>query len=84
MQVLGFLYLSLKCANSENSFIFKTGEKRKTINTQIYYTNQMKLIWEAIEIFPNWMSRAGRCARGWAPVLGLLSCCPCADVRAHL
>lgn len=29
MQVLCFLYLSLKCANSENSFIFKTGEKKK-------------------------------------------------------
>lgn len=43
MQVLCFLYLSLKCANSENSFIFKTGEKRKNINTQRYYTNQMKL-----------------------------------------
>lgn len=37
MQVLCFLYLSLKCANSENSFIFKNGEERKNINTQVLH-----------------------------------------------
>lgn len=41
MQVLYSLYLSLKCANSENSFIFKNEEKRWNINTQRNYTNEM-------------------------------------------
>lgn len=43
MQVLGSLYLSLKCANSENSFIFKNGEKRQNSNIQRNYTNKMYL-----------------------------------------
>lgn len=29
MQELCFLYLSRKCANGENSFIFKNGKKKK-------------------------------------------------------
>lgn len=49
MQVLCSLYLSLKCANSENSF--KNGGKRWNINTQRNYTNKMEFcIWEAINI----------------------------------
>lgn len=74
MQVLGFLYLSLKCANSENSFILRLEKKKDYKYSDILHKSD-----EA-----DWMSRAGRCARGWAPVLGLLSRCPCADVRAHL
>lgn len=35
MQVLCSLYLSLKCAKSENSFIFKNGEKGWNINREI-------------------------------------------------
>lgn len=44
------LYLSLKCVNSENSFIFKNDEKRQNIIPQKNYTNKMKFcIWKATE-----------------------------------
>lgn len=35
-----FLIFKPQCANSENSFIFKNGEKRWNINTQRNYTNK--------------------------------------------
>lgn len=84
MQVLGFLYLSLKCANSENSFIFKTGKKRKNINTQIYYTNQMKLHLGSYRNIPELDEQAGRvhadglqCWACWAVVPVLTSGLTC-------
>lgn len=42
MQVLCSLYLSLKCANIENSFIFKNGEKEKNIkySEKLYKLNE--------------------------------------------
>lgn len=42
MQVLCSLYLSLKCANSENSF--KNEEKKWNINTQRNYTNKTRTL----------------------------------------
>lgn len=53
-------------------------KKRKNINTQRYYTNQMTLHLGSYRNIPELDAQGRQMCTGWAPVLCLLSRCPCA------